>query len=74
VINNSIALINTACENINLPWIIDLNTKIDHLACEFVKHHMWATSLNQIGVSIFVMKEIYRYIAYVKYLFQEATI
>jgi hypothetical protein len=66
VIKNSIALINTACESNNLCWITNLNTGIDHLACEFVKHHMWATSLNQIGVSICVMKEIYRYVAYVK--------
>jgi hypothetical protein len=65
VINNSIAFINTTCESINLPWIIDLNIEIDHLASEFAKHHMWAT-LNQIGASIFIMKEIYRYVAYVK--------
>ncbi len=65
MINNSIALINIACESINLRWITNLNIRIDHLACEFAKHHMWATSSNQIGVSIFVM-EIYRYVAYVK--------
>jgi hypothetical protein len=60
------ALINITCESINLRWIRDLNIGIDHLTCEFAKHHMWATSLNQIGASIFVMKELYRYVAYVK--------
>jgi len=66
VFNNFIALINIACESISLHWITDLNIGIDHLACEFVEHHMWATSLNQIEASIFVMKEIYRDVAFVK--------
>jgi hypothetical protein len=43
VLNNFIALINIACESINLCWITYLNTRIDHLACEFAKHHMRAT-------------------------------
>jgi hypothetical protein len=43
-----------------------LNIGIDHLACEFAKHHMWATSLNQVEASIFVMKEIYRDVAFMK--------
>jgi hypothetical protein len=54
VFNNFIALINTTCESINLHWITYLNIGIDHMACEFAKHHMWATSLNQIESSIFV--------------------
>ncbi len=64
--NNFIALINTTCESISLHWIIGLNIGIDHLACEFAMHHMWATSLNQIESSIFVMKEIYKDVASVK--------
>jgi hypothetical protein len=66
VLNNFIALINTACENINFWWITNLNIGIDHLACEFVEHHMWATSLNQIGASIFVTKDIYKDVAFMK--------
>jgi len=40
------ALINIAHDNINLRWIIDLNTCIDHLVFEFVSQHIWATSTN----------------------------
>jgi hypothetical protein len=46
VLNNFIALINSVHENINLHWITNLNTKIDHLAFEFTRQHMWATSLD----------------------------
>jgi hypothetical protein len=66
VFNNFITLINTVCESISLHWIINLNIGIDHLACEFVEHHMWATSLNQIEASIFVMKDIYKDVASMK--------
>jgi len=66
VFNNFIALINTACESISLHWITDLNIGINHLDCEFAEHHMWATFLNQIEASIFVMKEIYRDVASMK--------
>jgi len=43
-----------------------LNIRINHLACEFVEYHMWATSLHHIGASIFVTREIYGDVAYVK--------
>jgi hypothetical protein len=43
-----------------------LNIGIDHLAYEFAKYHMWATSLKQIGASIFVTREIYGDVAYAK--------
>jgi hypothetical protein len=36
VFKNSTALINITLENISLHWIINLNTKIDHLVFEFV--------------------------------------
>jgi hypothetical protein len=44
VLINFKALINIAHDNINLCWILDLNTCIDHLAFEFVGQHIWATS------------------------------
>jgi hypothetical protein len=67
VFNNFIALTNTIHESINLHWITTLNIQIDHQACEFVEYHMWATSLYQIGASIFVTREIYGDVAYVKW-------
>jgi hypothetical protein len=38
VFKNSITLIHTTHENISLHWIIDLNTKIDHLVFEFANN------------------------------------
>ncbi len=55
VFNNFTTFINIIHQNINLYWITNLNIGIDHLACEFVGT-MWATSLDQIGASIFVTK------------------
>jgi len=46
VFNNFIAFINIGYESISLCWITNLNTKIDHLAFEFVGQFMWATSLD----------------------------
>jgi hypothetical protein len=46
VFNYFITLINSVHKNINLCWITDMNTKIDHLAFEFDGQHMWATSLD----------------------------
>jgi hypothetical protein len=66
VFNDFIALTNTIHESINLHWITNLNIQIDHLAYEFVGHHMWATSSDQIGASIFVTREIYVDVAYAK--------
>jgi hypothetical protein len=52
-----------------------LNIGIDHLAFEFVGQHMWATSLNQIGASIFVTGEVYGdVVAYVKQPCQKVAI
>jgi hypothetical protein len=67
VFNNFTTLFNTGYESISLCWIINLNTRIDHLVFEFVGQHMWATSLDQIGASIFVTREIYgKVVAFVK--------
>jgi hypothetical protein len=46
VFNYFTTLINTVHKNINLCWIIDLNTRIDHLTFEFNGQCMWETSLD----------------------------
>jgi hypothetical protein len=59
--------INFAHENISIQWIIDLNKRIDHLAFEFVKQHVWATYVDQIGAYGFVTKHVYeKVVAFVK--------
>jgi hypothetical protein len=55
VFNKFIALINIAHGNIDLHWITNLNTIINHLVFEFVGQDMWAT--------IFVRREIYGNVA-----------
>jgi len=67
VFENFHALINSTHENISLQWIINLNIKIDHLAFEFVGHHVWATYVDQIGAFSFVTKHVYEeVVAFVK--------
>jgi hypothetical protein len=59
VFQNFHALINSTHESINLRWITNLNTGINHLAFEFVGQHVWATYVNQIGASGFMTKHVY---------------
>jgi hypothetical protein len=74
VFNNFTTLINTSHESINFYCITNLNARTDHLAFEFVGQHMWATSLDQIGASIFGTREIYgEVVACVKQQCQETA-
>jgi hypothetical protein len=49
-------LINCTHDNINICWIINLNSRTNHLAFEFVGQHIWATFLDQMGASNFVRR------------------
>jgi hypothetical protein len=44
VFNYFTTLINSVHKSINLCWITNMNSEIDHLAFEFNGQHMWPTS------------------------------
>jgi hypothetical protein len=56
VFMNFQTLINCTHDNINICWIINLNSRTNHLAFEFVGQHIWATFLDQMGASNFVRR------------------
>ncbi len=60
----------------NVGTLLGLNTMMPMLeAIHSMWQHMWATSLNQIGASIFFIGEVYgNVVAYVKQQCQKATI
>jgi hypothetical protein len=61
------ALINSTHESINLQWITDLNKRTDHLTFEFVRQHVWATFVDQIGAYGFVTRHVFeKVVAFVK--------
>jgi len=67
IFRNFHALINFAHESISLQWITNLNKGIDHLAFKFVKQHVWATYVDQIGAYGFVTRHVFeKVVAFVK--------
>ncbi len=69
------ALINITHDNINLCWIINMNTNIDHLVFEYVsQQHIQATSTNQVSAPIVVTRDIYGDVLFMKQQCQEIAI